>query len=96
MENTTTTTFALVFGGPGSNGGYLDYGSTGVNGEIINLSANLNGKSKELEKLMSAHPVVYKNLLDDENDTKYVGEKYKKRENLTFKIMHYIREYNKL
>ena len=29
------STFALVFGGPGSNGGYLDYGSAGVNGEII-------------------------------------------------------------
>ena len=60
------------------------------------LNANLNGKSKELEKLMSTHPDVYKNLLADEDDIKYIGEKYRKRENLTFKIMHYIREYNKL
>ncbi len=92
------STFALQYGNDylGPNALYSDYASTGVNGEIINLDASLNGKSKELEKLMSSHPEIYKALLADESKDKYVGVKYMKRENLTFKIQHYIKEYNKL
>jgi hypothetical protein len=61
------------------------------------LDANLkNGKSKELEQLMANHPEVYQRLLADEDQEKYVKDKYRKRENLTFKLQHYIREYNKL
>ena len=90
------STFTLLFGMNGQ-GGYLDYASKGVNGEIVDLDANLkNGKSKELEQLMANHPEVYQRLLADEDQEKYVKDKYRKRENLTFKLQHYIREYNKL
>jgi len=88
------STFTLLFGMSGQ-GGYLDYASKGVNGEIIDLNANLkNGKSKELEQLMSDHPEVYQEMLRDEDQEKYVKDKYRKRENLTFKIQHYVRAYN--
>ena len=35
-------------------------------------------------------------MLEDEDQEKYIKDKYRKRENLTFKLQHYIREYNKL
>lgn len=90
------STFTLLFGMNGQ-GGYLDYASKGVNGEIVDLNANLkNAKSKELEQLMSDHPEIYQKMLQDEDQEKYIHDKYRKRENLTFKIQHYIREYNKL
>jgi hypothetical protein len=90
------STFTLLFGMNGQ-GGYLDYASKGVNGEIVELDANLkNGKSKALEQMMSDHPEVYQRLLADEDQEKYIKDKYRKRENLTFKLQHYIREYNTL
>ena len=90
------STFTLLFGMSGQ-GGYFDYASKGVNGEIIALEAKLkNGKSGELEKMMADHPEVYQKLLEDEDQEKYIKDKYRKRENLTFKLQHYIREYNKL
>lgn len=90
------STFTLLFGMSGQ-GGYLDYASKGVNGEIVDLDANLkNGKSKALEQMMSDHPQVYQRLLADEDQEKYIKDKYRKRENLTFKLQHYVREYNKL
>jgi hypothetical protein len=90
------STFSLLFGMSGQ-GGYFDYASKGVDGEIIDLDASLkNGKSKELEKMMSDHPEIYKLMQEDEDQEKYIKDKYRKRENLTFKLQHYIREYNKL
>jgi len=90
------STFSLLFGMSGQ-GGYFDYASKGVDGEIEGLDASLkNGKSKELEKMMSDHPEVYQQMLEDEDQEKYIKDKYRKRENLTFKLQHYIREYNKL
>ncbi len=90
------STFTLLFGMSGQ-GGYFDYASKGLDGEIENLDASLkNGKSKELEKMMSDHPEVYQSMLEDEDQEKYINAKYRKRENLTFKLQHYIREYNKL
>jgi hypothetical protein len=46
--------------------------------------------------MMSDHPEVYQRLLADEDQEKYIKDKYRKRENLTFKLQHYIREYNTL
>ena len=90
------STFILLFGMSGQ-GGYYDYASKGINGEIIDLDASLkNGKSKELEQMMSDHPAIYQQLLTDDDQEKYIKDKYRKRENLTFKLQHYIREYNKL
>jgi hypothetical protein len=90
------STFTLMFGMSGQ-GGYLDYASKGVEGEIEELGANLkNGKSKELEKMMSDHPEIYQTMLEDEDQEKYIKDKYRRRENLTFKLQHYIRQYNKL
>jgi hypothetical protein len=90
------STYTLLFGMNGQ-GGYLDYASKGTDGEIEELDANLkNGKSKELEKMMSDHPEIYQAMLQDEDQEKYIKDKYRKRENLTFKLQHYIREYNKL
>jgi len=90
------STFALLFGMSGQ-GGYFDYASIGVDGEIVSLDASLkNGKSKELEKMMSDHPEVYQSMLEDDDQEKYIKDKYRKRENLTFKLQHYIRTYNSL
>ncbi|HMC97425.1 MAG TPA: hypothetical protein VKG92_07230 [Flavobacteriales bacterium] len=90
------STFALIYGGP-QGGGYLDYGSKGVNGEIVDLDVSYKGHSKALEEFMADHPEILEALKADGDKTKYVGgEKYRDRENLTFKIQHYIREYNKL
>lgn len=90
------STFTLLFGMSGQ-GGYFDYASKGVDGEIEGLDASLkNGKSKELEKMMSDHPEIYQSMLEDDDQEKYIKDKYRKRENLTFKLQHYIREYNKL
>ena len=90
------STFTLLFGMSGQ-GGYFDYASKGLDGEIESLDASLkNGKSKELEKMMSDHPEVYLSMLEDDDQEKYINAKYRKRENLTFKLQHYIREYNKL
>lgn len=89
------STFTLLFGMDGQ-GGYLDYASKGVNGEIVELDANLkNGKSKALEQLMSNHSDVYQKMLGDENQERYIHGKYRHRENLTFKLQHYIRLYNR-
>ena len=89
------STFALLFGMNGQ-GGYKDYASIGPNGEIEDLNANLSGKSKTLEEMMAPHPEIYQELLADKDKTKYIGAKYRDRENLTFKIQHYIRKYNNL
>ena len=89
------STFSLSYGSEGQ-GGYLDYASKGVNGEIVELDASLkNGKSKALEQLMANHPEVYQKMLGDENQERYIHGKYRHRENLTFKLQHYIRLYNR-
>lgn len=88
------STFTLIFGSP--QGGYFDYGSKGVNGEIVDLDVSYKGESKALSEFMSDHPEVLEALKADRDDARYVGEKYRKRENLTYRIQHHIREYNKL
>jgi hypothetical protein len=89
------STFTLIYGSP--QGGYYDYGSKGVNGEIEDLDVSYKGHSKALETYMADHPEILEALKADNDKTKYVGgEKYKDRANLTFKVQHYIREYNKL
>ena len=89
------STFTLLYGMTGQ-GGYLDYGSLGTDGEIVNLDVSYSGKSKTLEKMMAAHPEILNTLKNDKEDSNYVKEKYHKRENLTFKIQHYIRKFNSL
>ena len=89
------STFTLLYGMAGQ-GGYLDYGSVGTDGEIVNLDVSYSGKSKALEKMMAAHPEILNALKNDREDSNYVKEKYHKRENLTFKIQHYIRQFNSL
>ena len=89
------STFTLFFGVNGQ-GGYLDYASKGVDGEIVELDANLkNGKSKALEQMMADHPEIYNHMLHDEDQEKYIHDEFRRRENLTFKLQHYIRSYNR-
>lgn len=89
------STFTLIYGSP--QGGYFDYGSKGVNGDIVDIDVSYKGQSKELDTWMADHPEILEALKADTDKTKYVGgKKYQDRANLTFKVQHYIREYNKL
>jgi hypothetical protein len=89
------STFTLNYGA-GGEGGYLDYGSVGVNGPIVKLDVSLKGSSKILEEMMAAHPEIYAALLADKGKDNYVKAKYMERENLTFKVQHYVKQFNRL
>ncbi|HRH37247.1 MAG TPA: hypothetical protein PK760_02810 [Flavobacteriales bacterium] len=65
------STFTLIYGSP--QGGYYDYGSKGVNGEIVDLDVSYKGESKALKTFMADHPEVLEALKADDDKTKYVG-----------------------
>jgi hypothetical protein len=78
-----------------SSAGYEDFASAGANGPILVLDLKWKTcESKTLESLMSDHPEIYKACIEDKGY--YLKDKYKQqtRDNMTFKVQHFIRKYN--